>query len=364
MVPSVPFLRRAPLVIAAVLALAGCAGAPNPTIPPNATGSTLPGVTAIASPSATPAPTVAYPLTLTDDEGTSLTLPAEPQRIASLTPAVTETLFKLGAGDRVVGQVEDPTPFPPEAKSVPIVAKFGSVDVEKIVSLDADLVIAGGNGFNPPEAITKLRSLKIPVLVVYAPDVDGVFKDIELVGDAAGEPAPARDLSASMRAGFDQVHAATAGLDHPKTFYELDATKDIFGPAKGSFLESMIRIAGGDPITTGSTTVYSIPLETLVAADPQLILLGDAAYGTKAADVAKRPGWGGMTAVKTGAIRPVDDVIISRPGPRLVDGLRSLAVAIHPDLVLPPAPGASASPTPSGSAAASAPASASPAPSS
>ncbi len=337
-IPLFPFLRRASAAfVTLTIALAGCAGAPNPTIPPNATGSTLPALTALPSTSPSASPSPAYPLTLTDDEGTSVTLPAEPRRIASLTPSVTETLFKLGAGDRVVGQVEDPTPYPPEAKAVPIVAKFGSVDVEKIVSLGADLVIAGGNGFNPPDAITKLRSLKIPVLVTYAPDVDGVFKDIELVGDAVGESGAARDLTASMRAGFDQVQAATAGLDHPKTFYELDATKDIFGPAKGSFLESMITIAGGDPITTGSTTVYSIPLEKLVAADPQLILLGDAAYGTKPADVAKRPGWGGMTAVKANAIRPVDDVLISRPGPRLLDGLRSLAMAIHPDLVLAPA---------------------------
>jgi len=66
-----------------------------------------------------------------------------------------------------------------------------------------------------------------------------------------------------------------------------------------------------------------------------VIVLGDAAYGVKAADLAKRPGWSGMTAVKNGAIRPVDDIVITRPGPRLVDGLRALALAIHPDAVLP-----------------------------
>ncbi|MEA2611363.1 MAG: cobalamin transport system substrate-binding protein, partial [Chloroflexota bacterium] len=92
---------------------------------------------------------------------------------------------------------------------------------------------------------------------------------------------------------------------------------------------------GGDPITTGSTTDFSIPLEKLIRADPELILLGDAAYGTTAAQVKARSGWKVMTAVKTNAIRPVDDVIVTRPGPRLVEGLRALALAIHPDLALP-----------------------------
>ena len=99
----------------------------------------------------------------------------------------------------------------------------------------------------------------------------------------------------------------------------------------------MIELAGGEPITTGSTTSFEIPLETLVTADPEVILLGDAAYGVTADAVAARPGWNVMTAVKNGDIRPVDDIIVTRPGPRLVDGLRALALAIHPDLELPPA---------------------------
>jgi iron complex transport system substrate-binding protein len=97
----------------------------------------------------------------------------------------------------------------------------------------------------------------------------------------------------------------------------------------------MIQIAGGDPITSGSTTDFAIPLEKLIEADPDLILLGDAAYGVTAAQVKKRTGWNVMSAVKNGAIRPVDDLIVTRPGPRLVEGLRELAKAVHPDLVLP-----------------------------
>jgi iron complex transport system substrate-binding protein len=295
-------------------------------------------VTATPSPAASAA---TFPLTLTDDEGTDVELAAEPEKIVSLTPAATETLFALGVGDRIVGKVEDLSVYPPEAAPIPDVAKFGEVDVEQIVSLETDLVIAGGNSFNPPDKIAQLRSLDVPVLVVYAPDVETVFSDLELIGAAVGRSAEAKDLTASMRAGFDQVEAATSTLPKPRVFYELDASQKIYTAAEDSFLAEMIEVAGGEPITTGSTTNFEIPLETLVTADPEVILLGDAAYGVTAEAVAARPGWAVMTAVKEGEIRPVDDVIVTRPGPRLVDGLRALALAIHPDAAV----GASAKPS-------------------
>ena len=337
--------RGALLGLAAAIAFAACsAGTPAAgSIPANGTGSlapittATPGTTPTPAPTSTPAPTATYPLTLTDDEGGTVALAAEPRRIVSLTPATTEIAFALGAGDRVVATT-DFDDYPPAATTLPHVASYTGVDVEKIVGLNADLVIAGGNGFNPPEAVARLRSLGIPVLVVYARDVAGVLADIELVGRAIGEPAAARQMTDRMRAGIEAIAAAAASLDHPRTFYELDATKEIYGPADNSFVAEMVRLAGGDPITTGSTTVFSIPLEKLVAADPEVIVLGDANYGTTAKDVAARPGWGRMTAVKTGAIRPVNDLVITRPGPRLVEGLRDLALAIHPDASFPAVP--------------------------
>jgi iron complex transport system substrate-binding protein len=344
-----PRARLIAALTALTLAIAACstgAGA-TPTIPPDATGSI--NSPAIATPSATPAP---FPITLTDDEGTKVELTEEPAKIVSLTPATTEILFALGAGGRIVGKVEDLSLYPPEAATIPDVAKFGEVDVEKIVSLETDLVIAGGNSFNPPDKIAQLRELGVPVLVVYAPDIETVFADIELTGAAIGNAAGAKDLTTSMRAGFDQVGAATSALEKPRVFYELDATREIYTAADDSFLAKMIELAGGQPITTGSTTSFEIPLETLVTADPEIILLGDAAYGATADAVGARPGWNVMTAVKDGQIRPVDDIIITRPGPRLVEGLRLLAVAIHPDANIPGAPSSAESPSPAASASA------------
>ena len=278
--------------------------------------------------------TTDFPTTVTDDEGTSTTIEVRPERIVSLTPGSTEILFAIGAGDRVVATT-DADDYPPEAVPLPDVASFGSVDVERIVSLEADIVIAGGNAYTLPEAIEMMRSVGIPVVVVYAPSVAGVLADVELIGRAVGEREQAQDLAAQMRTEIDALTAAVEDVPRPRVFYEIDATEAVFGPADDSFLAEMVSLAGGEPITTGSATSFEIQLEDLVAADPEVIVLGDAAFGVTAEQVAARPAWDVMTAVQSGAVRAADDKVITRPGPRLPQGLRSLILAIHPDARLP-----------------------------
>jgi iron complex transport system substrate-binding protein len=335
-----------PVILVSLVALivtacsgSGASASPAPVSAAPATPAATPSP--VASPSAAPSSAPAAFATVTDDEGTTVTIPSEPQRIVSLTPATTEVLFALGAGPRIIATT-DFDDYPPEAVALPDVATFQSVDVEKIVGMEADLVIAGGNSFNDPGAIAQLRTLGIPVIVVYAPNTAGVLKDIELVGTSVGLESEAKDLTASMRAGFDQVAAAVKDLPKPRVFYEIDATSDLYTAADDSFVAEMIGLAGGDPITTGSKTDFAISLEKLITADPEVIILGDGAYGVTADAVKARPGWNVMTAVKDDQIRPANDLVITRPGPRLVDGLRELARAIHPDAAVPtPVPAAS-----------------------
>ncbi|MBI2776048.1 MAG: ABC transporter substrate-binding protein [Chloroflexi bacterium] len=330
-----PHAPLRPLLIVLVMVLAACSPA-STTSGPVATPTVAPASATVARPTATPAP--AFPLTLADDEGTAVTIESEPQVIVSLTPAATETLFALGVGDRIAGKSQDVLLYPPEAGPIPEVATFDGVDVERIVGMEPDLVVAGGNFFTSPDAIKQLRDLGLPVLVTYAATVDGAFSDIELLGAAIGRLDAATTMTATMRKAFADVEAAVANAPRPRVFYELDATGAIYGPADNSFLAAMIKLAGGDPITTGSPVKYDIPIEQLIAADPELILLADAAYGATPELVAARPGWDVMTAVKTeGAIRPIDDTTVTRPGPRLFLGLELLARTIHPELTIPEA---------------------------
>jgi iron complex transport system substrate-binding protein len=324
------FIREARglvLSVALALMLIGCATSPTSSGPISST---------TASPSAaTPdAPASDFPLTVTDDEGTDVEIAARPERIVSLTPATTEILFAIGAGDRVIATT-DADDYPPEAVPLPDVASFGSVDLEQIVALEADLVIAGGNEFTPSDAIRSLRDLEIPVVVIYAPTVDAVVGEVELIGQAVGNASDAGELAEEMRAEIEGLTEAVADLPRPRVFYEIDASTAIYGPADDSYLAEMIELAGGEPVTTGSAISFEIPLEQLVAADPEVIILGDAAFGVTPEQVAARPAWDEMTAVRDGAVRVADDKLITRPGPRLALGLRSLVLAIHPEASLP-----------------------------
>ena len=333
--PPARVARRSILMVLVALVLGACSsgGANAPT----ASTAALPSVALTPSAQASPAApaasaAAAFPVTLTDDDGTSITLPAEPQKIVSLTPAETEILFALGAGDRVVGKVEDIANYPPEAEDVPVMGRFDGVDVEQIVAANADLVLAGGSGGTPPDAIEQLRSLGIPVLVVYAESVDEALGDIELTAAAVGQPAEGAALVAEMRRQFDDVAAATVDVEKPRVFIETGNQPAIYGIADNSVYAEMVELAGGEAVTTGSATNWEMPVERLVAEDPQIILLADSNYGVTAEEVTGRAGWDGITAVKEGAIHPIDDIVTTRPGPRLTDGLLELLSKIHPDV--------------------------------
>jgi iron complex transport system substrate-binding protein len=335
-----PRRRVVVLFLALSLALVACS-TPSASSSP-AAAATDPGPSASEAAASTTAPIAAFPITVVDDEGTPIHLAAEPQVIVSLTPANTEILFAVGAGDRVVA-TDDGSDHPAEAVDLPDVASFSAVDVEQVVNLDPDLVVAGGLGFTPADAITQLRSLDIPVLVTYAPSVEGVYKDIELLGAATGTSETAMAITASMRSEIDAISDAVAGAGTPpRVFYEIgydDTTGAIYAPAEDSFVAEMVTLAGGDTITTGDPNTYEIALEKLIERDPEVIVLGvNPFYEPTPEAVAARPGWSVMTAVVNDDVRTVRDIEITRPGPRLPVGLRNLAGTIRPDVSLPPAP--------------------------
>ena len=135
---------------------------------------------------APPAAAQSFPVSVVDDEGTTVTIASEPERIISLSPANTEILFALGAGDRLVGGSAWDQ-YPPEAAELPDVVTFNSgVIMEQIVQLEPDVVLAAGNFFTPPDDIARMRGLGYPVVVVYAPDVPTVLSDIDLIGTVVG----------------------------------------------------------------------------------------------------------------------------------------------------------------------------------
>jgi iron complex transport system substrate-binding protein len=291
-----------------------------------------------ASSSSAPSAAVAWPLTLTDDTGATLTLDAAPSRVVSLAPSNTEIVCAVGACSELVG-VTDFDDFPASVANVAKVVVNATVDPEKVVAARPDLVLAAGNGLTPDAVITQLRGLGLKVLTLYPADLAGIYADIALVGRALGRAGPASSLVAGMQARVDAVRQAVAASPRPRVFYEVSVYQGvIYTAGAGSFLASLIEMAGGDPVTGGAQTT-AIGLEDLVNADPEVILLGDASYDpslqgrdSALAQVRARPGWEVMTAVRDGRVIPyTQDIVTTRPGPRIVDGLEALARAIHPE---------------------------------
>ncbi len=322
----VPRLLGIPLLLIATLAACEPASPAGP-------GVTARPVASAAIPRASAPEAAAYPLTLTDDTGREVVLEAEPERIVSLAPSNTEIVCALDACDLIVG-VTDFDDYPPEAADVEKVVVGAQVDVEAVVAAEPDLVLAAGNELTSSAVIEQLAQLGLPVLTLYPESLDEIYADIELVGRAIDRGDAARALVDDMEGRVDDVRTAVADLDPPRTFYEVGMFEGvIYTAGSGSFLASLIETAGGEPIT-GDALSTSIELEDLVAANPELILLGDAAYDPTITPeaTASRPGWETMSAVASGRIVVVaEDPVITRPGPRIVDGLEALARAIHPD---------------------------------
>lgn len=326
MAPRVSGTPRLLMVLALALAACTPTASSSPDDAPPTADPTSPPATA-------PASEPAFPVSLTDDAGREVTVEAEPQRIVSLAPSNTEIVCALDACDRLVG-VTDFDDYPPEVADVEKVVVNATVDVEAVVAADPDLVLAAGNELTPTAVIEQLIELDLDVLTLYPESLVEVYADIRLVGTAIGREEAARDFVDDMDTRVDAVETSVADLDRPRVFYEVGVFEGvIYTAGERSFLASLLATAGGEPIT-GDPLSTSIELEELVAADPELILLGDAAYDPSitAESVAARPGWEGMTAVRDGRVLPVeDDIVVTRPGPRIVDGLEALADLIHPD---------------------------------
>lgn len=274
-------------------------------------------------------------ISLIDGLNRFVVLNAPAQRIASLAPSNTEILYAIGAGSQVVGR-DDFSDYPVEAKDLPSVgSSFGNYNLEAITQLKPDLVLAAE--INTPEQVKAIENLGITIFYLANPvDMEGLFANIYTVAIMAGRSAEANILVDSLRNRVQGITNALAPvITKPLVYYELDATDPSkpWTPGPGTFLTKLITMAGGTSIGESLISDYAqINLEYLLVQNPAIILLGDAAYGTTKELVEQRIGWDSLSAVKNQAIYPFDDNLVSRPGPRLVDGLEQLAGMIHPEI--------------------------------
>ena len=288
-----------------------------------------------------PKKAIAGPITVVDDLGRNVTITTyPPERIVSLAPSCTEILFALGLGDKVVG-VDEYSDYPPEvqervkAGNLTIVGSFADISIEMVVGLQPDLVLATG-GIQRTVA-ESLEGHGLPVIVLYPERFDSVLADVSLAGKVTGKIDEAEALMADMKEKVQEIADKTQGAPIPRIYVEYFFDGGYWSFGSESFISELISMAGGINVFSGfAGNIISTSTEEVVAANPEIIIISKGimatACGLTPETIKGRQVWSGISAVQNDKIYEIDESIISRGGPRLIDGLEGLAKIIHPEL--------------------------------
>lgn len=273
------------------------------------------------------------PGTFTDDTGRQVNIEEVPERIVSFGPSITEILFALGLEDKVVG-VTDFCDYPDEALSKPKVGNAWSPSIESVVELDPDLVFTvESEQFN-----SELEALGFAYIILDPEDFYSITDDIRLAGEVTGAVTEGEQLAKDMEDVIDDVIERVQGAEELKVFIIVDATDPNmpWTAGGGSFIHDIITIAGGENIAAWVADDYvQMSIEEIVDAEPDIIVVQTMMGGVPTIateELQEHIIWQQLDAVKQGHIYFIDGDLISRPGPRIVQGLEAIARIIHPDL--------------------------------
>jgi iron complex transport system substrate-binding protein len=269
---------------------------------------------------------VVKPLSVKDDYGREITLSATPERVVSIAPSVTEMVFAIGAGEKLVG-VDSESDFPVGAKSVRKVGSYISPSIEMIVALNPDLLIV--SDLTPPQIVNAIEARGINVFVVAPKNIDGIAESMRNLGMVLGVQKQAELAAKSFEERVLAVEKKAALIEEkPKVYLEYFPYW-TFGP--GSFGNDLIEKAGGLNIGRKLKSPYAeVSNEFVVVENPDVIIITKGKHSsTTISSVIERPGWKSTNAVKNNSIYYIDDSIVSRPGPRMVDALEALYSILH-----------------------------------
>lgn len=261
-----------------------------------------------------------------DGVGRPVRLDGTPRRLLSLAPSITETLVSIGLGERIVG-VSDFCRLPEEGPSPARVGGLINPDLERIVSLRPDLVLASTSG-NYLEDADRITALGIPVYTCDTPTVDRVIETMETLGRILGAEREAESLTGSMRRRLEAIATRLAGKRRARVLF-LVWGDPMLAPGRGAFINDALSLAGADSISAEASARWTeYDLEQVLTGRPEVILTVPD-NRPFAESLRSRPEWASVPAVREGRIHVVSDAI-QQPGPRIVDGIEEIAVLLHP----------------------------------
>ncbi|MGM1048301.1 MAG: ABC transporter substrate-binding protein [Bacillota bacterium] len=324
------------ITIILVLALAACGNNNEPK------QVTEPAPAATTEQSAPPADEASvqkteYPLTVKDSTGETFTFKEAPKKIISISPAETESLFAIGLDEQVVG-VSDYDDYPKAATTKPKMGGLYNPNEEAIIAAQPDLVVTGIS--MSAEAAQHLRDIGITIFKTDPKTVDDVIANIELFGQITDHQAEAKAVIDKMKQEQAEVTEAVKSLtpeQKKKVYIEFSPGWTV---GSGEFMDELINLAGGVNVAADTAGWYEISEEKIIKDNPDVILfsknvIDDKTKKTLDQMIKARSGWDQITAVKNDAVYGLDDNLISRPGPRVTEGLKEIANTIYPELLKP-----------------------------
>lgn len=274
------------------------------------------------------------PVSFTDAVGNEVVITEQPDRIVSLAPSITESLYAIGAGDLMVGRTEY-CDYPEEVAELPTIGGFSasSISTEAIIDLEPDVVIGGS--IYQTEVVDALTTAGITAFILEPNSVQEIIDSLSLLGQITGDTAGADEVVVDMQSRISAVEdiVATISEDERVTvFYEV-WNDPYMTTTDQTFIGELVNLAGGVNIFADLTEDYpSISAEEIIEKDPQVIL-GPSDHGDQLTVemITTREGWGDLSAVANERIYIIDGNIVSRAGPRVVDALEAIAVSLYPD---------------------------------
>ena len=270
-----------------------------------------------------PANASPFPIELKDDRGVTVRLPAEPRRLVSLAPSLTEIVFLLGQESKLVG-VTRYCNYPARARTLPRIGGIADPDIERIVAAAPDLVLCTTDG-NPKEKVRAIEEMGIPCFAASPQDLAGIYAAIERIGTLLGVPKKARSEADALRARASKATRAAGGTG-PNVLFVL-STSPVIAAGKGTFLDELIRRTGA----VNRASLYEgryprLSTEDLLRAAPDLIFVAAMAGVENFSPEVTR--WKEVPAFRDGEVVALDGDLATRPGPRMVAALEEVARAV------------------------------------
>ncbi len=261
---------------------------------------------------------------MTDDLGRIVKIPANVERAVSLAPNLTEIVFAVGAGDKLSG-VTSFCDYPAEAQSIQKVSDTLKPNIENIIALKPQVVLVS-TASQLESFMQTLEEQNIAVFVTDPKSLDGIYKSVLDVGTILGKESKAADVVSGLKKRVGLIDTAMADIQRPKVFVQIDRNA-LYTIGKDSFITDIISRAGGISATSDVATAYpKLSKETALALRPDVIILSESEGNHESNEV-----FNNSPAVKNGRVYKVNSDLLSRPGPRIVDGLEMIARDVHPE---------------------------------